>query len=172
MFDKFRDECGVFAIHGHPEASNLAYLGLYALQHRGQESAGIAYTYVREIAGEFAVDPDYFENQLIHLHIPAGATPKDGPSAGITMASSLLSLATGKRIKKRLAMTGELSLVGNVLPIGGLKEKVIAARRNKIKEIIYQKANEKDLEEVPEHIRKGITFHAVQRMDEVIEHLF
>ncbi|MFW5843627.1 MAG: S16 family serine protease, partial [Spirochaetota bacterium] len=112
------------------------------------------------------------ESQLVHLHIPAGATPKDGPSAGITMASSLLSLATGRKIKKRLAMTGELSLVGNVLPIGGLKEKVIAARRNKVKEIVYPKANEQDLLEVPEHIRKGITFHAVERMDEVISHLF
>ncbi len=137
-----------------------------------QESAGIAYTYVREIAENFGVDKDYFESQLVHLHIPAGATPKDGPSAGITMASSLLSLATGRKIKKRLAMTGELSLVGNVLPIGGLKEKVIAARRNKVKEIVYPKANERDLLEVPEHIRKGITFHPVERMDEVIAHLF
>jgi ATP-dependent Lon protease len=158
------------------EAAAVAGKGTFKLSGQMgdvmQESAGIAYTYIREIAGDFGVEPDYFENQLIHLHIPAGATPKDGPSAGITMASTLLSLATGKKIKKRLAMTGELSLVGNVLPIGGLKEKVIAARRNKIKEIIYPKANEKDLEEVPEHIRKGITFHAVQRMDEVLEHLF
>ncbi len=137
-----------------------------------QESAGIAYTYVREIAGDFNVDKEFFESQLIHLHIPAGATPKDGPSAGITMASSLLSLATGRKIKKRLAMTGELSLVGNVLPIGGLKEKVIAARRNRVKDVVFPKANERDLEEVPEHVRRGIRFHAVETMEEVIEQLF
>jgi ATP-dependent Lon protease len=137
-----------------------------------QESANIAYTHVRQVAGRFDVVPEFFEKRQIHLHIPAGATPKDGPSAGITMATALLSLATGKKPKKRLAMTGELSLVGNVLPIGGLKEKVIAARRYKIRDIVFPAENQKDLEEIPEHIKKGITFHPVSTMDEVIDKVF
>jgi ATP-dependent Lon protease len=137
-----------------------------------QESANIAYTYVRHIAGDFGVDKEFFENNQIHLHVPAGATPKDGPSAGITMASCLLSLATAKTIKQSLAMTGELSLVGQVLPIGGLKEKVIAAKRNKIKQIIIPAQNEKDLDDIPDHVKKGIAFHPVQNMEQVIERLF
>jgi ATP-dependent Lon protease len=137
-----------------------------------QESASIAYTYVRHISGQHGVAPDFWEKSLIHLHVPAGATPKDGPSAGITLASALLSLAVSRKLKKSLAMTGELSLVGRVLPIGGLKEKVIAARRNRIKRVIYPKGNERDLDEIPEHIREGITFHPVSAMEEVIELIF
>ena len=137
-----------------------------------QESASIAYTYIRHIAGRHHVDPEYFERNQIHVHVPTGATPKDGPSAGITMAASLLSLVTGKTVKPALAMTGELSLVGTVLPIGGLKEKVIAARRNSIREIIIPAENQKDLAEIPEHVRKGITFHPVETMDEVIDLLW
>ena len=138
-----------------------------------QESASIAYTFVRGIsAQDFGVGADFFEGRQIHLHIPEGATPKDGPSAGITMATALLSLVIKKRIKDRLAMTGELSLTGQVLPIGGLKEKTVAARRNKIKDIIIPAANEKDLEDIPEHVRKGIRFHPVERMEEVIDIAF
>jgi ATP-dependent Lon protease len=137
-----------------------------------QESANIAYTFVRHIAGRFAVDKEFFEKNQIHLHVPAGATPKDGPSAGITMASCLLSLATGRTVKRSLAMTGELSLVGQVLPIGGLKEKVIAAKRNKIKQIIIPSQNEKDLADIPEHVKRGIQFHPVETMEEVIDRLF
>jgi ATP-dependent Lon protease len=137
-----------------------------------QESANIAYTYVRHIAGDFGVDKEFFESNQIHLHVPAGATPKDGPSAGITMASCLLSLATERTVKKSLAMTGELSLVGQVLPIGGLKEKVIAAKRNKVKQIIIPAQNEKDLADIPDHVKKGINFYPVQNMEEVIERLF
>jgi ATP-dependent Lon protease len=137
-----------------------------------QESASIAYTYIRQVAEGFGISKEFFENHQIHLHIPAGATPKDGPSAGITMASALLSLVRGKRIKSNLAMTGELSLVGRVLPIGGLKEKTIAAKRNKIKQIIIPQQNKKDLDEIPEHVKKGITFHLVEHMDGVIERLF
>jgi ATP-dependent Lon protease len=137
-----------------------------------QESANIAYTYVRHIASGFGVDKEFFENNQIHLHVPAGATPKDGPSAGITMASCLLSLATDRKVKKSLAMTGELSLVGQVLPIGGLKEKVIAAKRNKIKQIIIPAQNEKDLTDIPDHVKKGITFYPVQNMEEVFGRLF
>jgi ATP-dependent Lon protease len=134
-----------------------------------QESAGIAYTYVRHLAeARYGIGSDYFEGKQIHLHIPEGATPKDGPSAGVTMATALLSLVRGKKIKDRLAMTGELSLTGQVLPIGGLREKTVAAKRNKIRDIIIPKANLKDLDEIPEHVKKGITFHPVERMEEVI----
>jgi len=137
-----------------------------------QESARIAYTFVRHIADRFGVALSFFEQNMIHLHVPAGATPKDGPSAGITMAACLLSLATGKKLKRALAMTGELSLTGQVLPIGGLKEKVIAAKRNNIKQIIFPSQNQKDLEEIPKHIKRGIQFHPVERMEEVIELIF
>ncbi|MFP4490004.1 MAG: endopeptidase La [Spirochaetaceae bacterium] len=137
-----------------------------------QESANIAYTYVRHVAENYKITSKYFENNQIHLHIPEGATPKDGPSAGITMATSLLSLARDKRIKKNLAMTGELSLVGKVLPIGGLKEKTIAARRNKIKTIIIPKANMRDVEEIPEHVKRGIEFKPVETMEEVVDLVF
>jgi ATP-dependent Lon protease len=134
-----------------------------------QESAGIAYTYVRHAAAErYGVGADYFEGRQIHLHIPEGATPKDGPSAGITMATALLSLVLGKKIQDRLAMTGELSLTGQVLPIGGLREKTVAAKRNKIRDIIIPKANEKDLDDIPEHVKKGIEFHPVERMEDAI----
>ncbi len=133
-----------------------------------QESATIAYSYIRSIAGGYGVPADWFEKNEIHIHIPAGATPKDGPSAGITMACTLLSLATGRRTRPRLAMTGELSLVGQVLPIGGLKEKTIAARRNGIKQVIIPMQNEKDLEEIPDHVKRGITFHPVSTMEEVL----
>src|SRR6056297_793698 len=137
-----------------------------------QESANIAYTYVRHVAAQFKIDQKYFENNQIHLHIPEGATPKDGPSAGITMATSLLSLLRGKTIRNKVAMTGELSLVGKVLPIGGLKEKTIAARRNKVKTIVIPKANVKDLEEIPAHVKKGIDFRPVESMEEVIDIVF
>ena len=137
-----------------------------------QESANIAYTFVRHIADKFQIPQDFWEKNQIHIHIPEGATPKDGPSAGITMASCLLSLATGKQIRKNLAMTGELSLVGKVLPIGGLKEKTIAARRNKIKTIIMPHQNLRDLDEIPEIVKKGIEFIPVETMEEVIERLF
>jgi len=137
-----------------------------------QESANIAYSYVRQTSENFGVSKEYFENHLIHVHIPAGATPKDGPSAGITMATCLLSLIRNKKIKSDLAMTGELSLAGFVLPIGGLKEKTIAAKRNKIRTIIIPYQNLKDLDEIPEKIKSGITFYPVKTMEEVIEKAF
>jgi len=137
-----------------------------------KESAGIAYTYIRHIAPNYSIPDDYFAKNSIHLHIPEGATPKDGPSAGITMACSLFSLAKQMKIKSALAMTGELSLAGKVMPIGGLKEKVIAARRNRIKTILIPKHNSRDLDEIPEHIKKGITFFPVDTMEEVLEIAF
>lgn len=137
-----------------------------------QESANIAYSYVKSISSFVGINPTFWDNHLIHLHVPEGATPKDGPSAGITMATSLLSLAKNKTIRSSLAMTGELSLTGAVLPIGGLKEKTIAARRNKIKTILIPKQNEKDLAEIPEKVKKGILFVPVSRMEEVLRHVF
>jgi len=135
-----------------------------------QESASIAYTWVRHIAdARYHIGADYFEKNQIHLHVPEGATPKDGPSAGVTMATALLSLVTNKKIKDHLAMTGELSLTGQVMPIGGLKEKTVAAKRNKVRDIIIPKENLKDVDEIPEEVKKGIAFHPVSRMEEVVQ---
>ncbi len=137
-----------------------------------KESADIAYSYIRHIAGREGIAADFFERHTIHLHIPEGATPKDGPSAGAAMASALLSLAKGKTVKKNMAMTGELSLTGKILPIGGLKEKVIAARRNGIKTVLIPDTNARDLDEIPDYIKKGIKFHEVRTMEEVIKLIF
>ena len=134
-----------------------------------KESASIAMTIVRKLAVErYNIAQDWFDKNHIHLHIPEGATPKDGPSAGITMATALLSLVRGKIVTGNLAMTGELSLTGQVLPIGGLKEKTVAARRNKVRSIIIPRQNERDLDEIPDHVKKGIEFHPVERLEEVL----
>ncbi|MDR1446430.1 MAG: endopeptidase La [Treponema sp.] len=134
-----------------------------------KESAAIAMTVARKLGTErYNIGLDWFEKNHIHLHIPEGATPKDGPSAGITMATALLSLMRGKIISSNLVMTGELSLTGQVLPIGGLKEKTIAARRNKARHIIIPKQNVRDLDDIPDYVKKGIEFHPVERFDEVL----
>jgi ATP-dependent Lon protease len=134
-----------------------------------KESAAIALMVARKLGTErYGIEAGWFEKNHIHLHIPEGATPKDGPSAGITMAVALLSLLRNRTITDRLVMTGELSLTGQVLPIGGLKEKTIAARRNKAKHIIIPKQNLRDLDEIPDHVRKGLEFHPVERFDEVL----
>jgi ATP-dependent Lon protease len=112
---------------------------------------------------------DYLACHDVHLHLPAGATPKDGPSAGITMALALYSLATNKAVNSDLAMTGELSLTGKVMPVGGIKEKVLAAKRAGIKTIILPKQNEKDLKEIPALHRKGMKFYPVSHFDEVLK---
>ncbi len=133
------------------------------------ESAQIAYSYVKSVAHDYGVKKGFFDNNSIHLHVPAGATPKDGPSAGITMSTSLLSLAMDKKVKARYGMTGELTLSGLVLQIGGLKEKVIAAKRAGIKNVILPKDNENDLDEIPENVKKGINFYPVSNINEVFE---
>jgi len=134
-----------------------------------KESATIAYTYTRKLVAEkYGIGQEWFEKNHIHLHIPEGATPKDGPSAGITMATALISLVTNRTITDRFVMTGELSLTGQVLPIGGLKEKTIAAQRNKAKHIIIPKKNLRDLDEIPDHVKKGLEFHPVERYEEVL----
>ena len=146
----------------------LAIPGKSGLKLTGQlgsvmsESAGIAFSYVRRAACDSGCPGDYFKENSLHLHVPAGATPKDGPSAGITMASAMLSLALGKRLRSRLAMTGELSLSGDVLPIGGLKEKVIAAKRSGVKEVVFPLSNLSDLEEIPGYVKKGIAFFFIR----------
>ncbi|MGM0592918.1 MAG: endopeptidase La [Pseudomonadota bacterium] len=137
-----------------------------------RESAEIAYSYVSSHLKQFDGDPAFFDEAFVHLHVPEGATPKDGPSAGITMATALLSLARNQRIKRPLAMTGELTLTGSVYPVGGIREKVIAARRAKVMELILPEANKGDFEELPEHIKEGVTAHFVQHYREVVPIVF
>jgi len=136
------------------------------------ESANIAYTYINHLLEDDEKARNIFDNYLIHVHVPAGATPKDGPSAGITIASSIYSMITGRMAGNDLAMTGELTLSGKVLPIGGLKEKVIAAKRVNIKHIIIPSDNRKDLEDIPEYVKKGLTFHPVSDIIEVLDICF
>ena len=134
-----------------------------------KESARAAISFIRSHADKYGIDDKKFTENDIHLHVPEGATPKDGPSAGITMATAILSAFTERKAKKSVAMTGEITLRGKVLPIGGLKEKSLAAHRLGIRDIIIPKANLKDLEEIPEDIRKEITFHPVEDVREVFE---
>ena len=133
------------------------------------ESATIALEYIKSNSNEFGIDPEIFDKYNIHIHVPEGATPKDGPSAGIAMLTSLVSLFTQKRIKSRLAMTGEITLRGKVLPVGGIKEKILAAKRAKIKEIILCKQNKADVDEINQKYIKGLNFHYVSEMSEVIK---
>jgi len=133
-----------------------------------QESVQAAYSYIRSRAAQFGVKPPYFDKRDIHVHVPEGATPKDGPSAGIAMATSIVSAITGIPIRRDIAMTGEVTLRGRVLPIGGLKEKLLAALRAGIKTVIIPKDNEKDLVEIPANVKKGLVILPVSHVDEVI----
>lgn len=137
-----------------------------------KESATAALSFIRSNAGAIGIADDYFEKHDIHIHVPAGAIPKDGPSAGVTMLTALTSLLTNKTIKKDLAMTGEITLRGQVLPVGGIKEKVLAAHRAGIKTIIIPKWNEKDLEDIPKDIQKKIRFKFVEKMQDVLKIAF
>ena len=134
-----------------------------------KESAEIALNYVRSKATELNIPENFTENTDIHIHIPSGAIPKDGPSAGVTMYTSIVSLFTDRPVRSDLAMTGEITLRGLVLPVGGIKEKVLAARSAGVKHIILPAKNKKDLEELPENVKTELTFHFVNRMDEVIK---
>lgn len=133
-----------------------------------QESAKAALSYIRSNAKKFKINDKAFEKIDIHVHVPEGATPKDGPSAGITIGTALLSLFTGKKVNRNVAMTGEITLQGRILPIGGLKEKVLAARRNGIKTIIIPEDNKKDLKDIEDHLLKGINFVYAKSLDDVI----
>ena len=137
-----------------------------------QESANIAFSYIKSISANHGIDLSWFDKNTIHLHVPEGATPKDGPSAGITMATAIYSLITGQTMAQDMAMTGELSLLGKVMPIGGLKEKVLAARRNFVKTILIPKFNKRDLDKLEDNVKEGITFHLVGDMEEVLKYAF
>ena len=137
-----------------------------------KESARAAISYIRSHSEEYGIDEKKFEEYDIHVHVPEGATPKDGPSAGITMATAILSAFSEKPVKKSVAMTGEITLRGKVLPIGGIKEKALAAYRLGIRDIIIPKANVKDLDEIPQEIRKEIKFVPVEEVSEVFREAF
>ena len=134
-----------------------------------KESATIAMEYIKSNADEFGIDISVFDKYNVHIHVPEGATPKDGPSAGVTMLTSLVSLFTQKKVKKSLAMTGEITLRGKVLPVGGIKEKILAAKRARIKEILLCEDNRRDIEEIKPEYLKGLTFHYVTDMSDVIK---
>jgi len=134
-----------------------------------KESATIAMEYIKANADDLGLDATIFEKYNVHIHVPEGATPKDGPSAGITMLTSLVSLFTQKKVKKSIAMTGEITLRGKVLPVGGIKEKILAAKRARIKELILCEENKRDIEEIKDEYLKGLTFHYVRDMSDVID---
>jgi ATP-dependent Lon protease len=134
-----------------------------------KESARIALSYVRSHADDLGLDEHDFEDASFHVHVPAGAIPKDGPSAGITMTTALASLLTGRPVKHTVGMTGEVTLQGRVLPIGGLKQKALAAHAAGLTDVIIPERNRADLDDVPEDVRNGMTFHPVMSLDEVLE---
>ena len=135
-----------------------------------KESATIALEYIKANAEQLGISPEVISNYNVHIHVPEGATPKDGPSAGVAMLTSLTSSFTQRRVKKNLAMTGEITLRGRVLPVGGIKEKILAAKRANIKEIILCEENRRDVEDIKQEYLEGLTFHYVTRMEEVIKH--
>jgi len=134
-----------------------------------QESARAALSYVRSKADQLKIPVDFFENNDLHLHVPAGAQPKDGPSAGVTMATALVSLITGRQVDPMVAMTGEITLRGLVMPVGGIKEKVLAAHRAGITRVILPKRNRIDLDDLPEEVLNSIKFVFADTVDDVIK---
>jgi ATP-dependent Lon protease len=133
-----------------------------------KESAALALEYVKSHSEILGITPSVFNDKNVHIHVPEGATPKDGPSAGIAMLTAVASAFTGKKVKKHLAMTGEITLRGRVLAVGGIKEKILAAKRADIKEIILPEENRKDIDEINKDFLKGLTFHYVDNMMDVL----
>jgi ATP-dependent Lon protease len=133
-----------------------------------KESAVAALSYLKSNAEKLGIDHRIFQRYDLHVHVPAGAVPKDGPSAGITLFTSLASIFTQRKVKSKLAMTGEITLRGKVLPVGGIKEKILAAKRSGIKELVLSARNKRDIEEIEKHYLKGLTFHFVTTVDEVL----
>ena len=188
LFERERVEAGVGIVTGLawtamggatlPVEARLIHRGGANLKLTGQlgavmqESANIAYSFVRSESASFGLDGAWFDDASIHLHVPAGATPKDGPSAGVTMATALCSLASGKRIKPRLAMTGELTLSGQVYPVGGIREKLLAAKRQGIRQIILPADNARDVEEIPDMIRRGLVIEYARTFSDVYRFAF
>jgi ATP-dependent Lon protease len=134
-----------------------------------RESAKIAHSYVRSKAHEIGLDQHWFDRTDVHLHVPAGAIPKDGPSAGVAMVTALASLGSARPVRHEVGMTGEITLRGRVLPVGGVKRKVLAAHRAGLTTVILPKRNERDLEELPEDVRQAMTFVPVEMIDEVLQ---
>lgn len=137
-----------------------------------KESAKAGLSYIRSISGQYRITDEFFEKHDFHIHIPEGAVPKDGPSAGITMALAMLSAITGRKVRRDVAMTGEITLRGRVLPIGGLKEKILAAKEAGIKTVFVPKQNEKDIEEISKEIKSGLEILFIEHMEEMIETAF
>ena len=134
-----------------------------------KESATTALTYLQSNARKYGIDPGAFQKKNIHVHVPEGAVPKDGPSAGITMMTAIASALTGRKVKPYLAMTGEITLRGQVLPVGGIKEKILAAKRAGMKEVVMCWQNEKDVQEINSDFIKGMKFHYVKNMQQVLD---
>ena len=131
-----------------------------------KESAGAALGYIKSVSSKYGIDDKIFKDYDIQIHIPEGATPKDGPSAGVTMCTALMSTLTGKKANRDIAMTGEITLTGRILPVGGIKEKVLAAYRQGIETIILPKDNEADIDEIPASVRKKLNFHTIETAGE------
>ena len=134
-----------------------------------QESAKAGISYIRSVADKYNIDPDFYKEKDMHIHVPEGAVPKDGPSAGVTMCTAIISRLTGIPVSKEVAMTGEITLTGKVLPVGGIREKVMAAHRAGIKKILLPAENERDIEEIPKNVRKQLEFVLLNTVDEALE---